>query len=79
MKIMKVLGNLDKRDFCGYMGPRPNLRRLRKTGRQREVTSNIDTPMQPKMEKLYTVSKKQDRELTVAQIMNSLLANSDLN
>ena len=30
------------------------------------------------MEKLYTVSKKQDRELTVAQIMNSLLPNSDL-
>ena len=24
------------------------------------------------MEKLYTVSKKQDQELTVAQIMNSL-------
>ena len=31
-----------------------------------------------KMEKLYTVSKKQDWELTVAQIMNSLLPNSDL-
>ena len=31
------------------------------------------------MEKLYTVSKKQDRELTVAQIMNYLLQNSDLN
>jgi len=31
------------------------------------------------MDKLYTVSKKQDRELTVAQIMNSLLENSDLN
>ena len=30
------------------------------------------------MEKLYTVSKKQDWELTVAQIMNSLLPNSDL-
>ena len=27
---------------------------------------------------LYTVSKKQDWELTVAQIMNSLLPNSDL-
>ena len=27
---------------------------------------------------LYTVSKKQDGELTVAQIMNSLLPNSDL-
>ena len=25
------------------------------------------------MEKLYTVSKKQDQELSVAQIMNSLL------
>ena len=32
--------------------------------------------LQPKMEKLYT---KQDQELTVAQIMNSLLQNSDLN
>ena len=32
------------------------------------------------MEKLYTVSiLKQDQELTVAQIMNSLLPNSDLN
>ena len=31
-----------------------------------------------KMEKLYTVSK-QDQELTVVQIMNSLLPNSDLN
>ena len=31
------------------------------------------------MEKLYTVSKKQDWELTVVQIMNSLLPNSDLN
>ena len=35
------------------------------------------------MEKLYTVSqkkkKKKDWELTVAQIMNSLLSNSDLN
>ena len=30
------------------------------------------------MEKFYTVSKKQDWELTVAQIMNSLLPNSDL-
>ena len=32
-----------------------------------------------KMEKLYTVSTKQDQELTVAQVMNSLLPNSDLN
>ena len=36
------------------------------------------------MEKLYTGSKKEkkkkkDQELTVAQIMNSLLPNSDLN
>ena len=31
------------------------------------------------MEKLYTVRKKQDQEMTVAQIMNSLLTNSDLN
>ena len=35
--------------------------------------------LQPKMEKLYTVKQKQDEELTVAQIMNSLLPNSDLN
>ena len=33
--------------------------------------------LQSKMEKLY--QQKQDRELTVAQIMNSLLPNSDLN
>ena len=33
--------------------------------------------LQPKMEKLYTVSKN-NQELTVAQIMNSLLPNSDL-
>ena len=32
-----------------------------------------------KMEKLYTVSKKQDKQLTVAQIMHSLLLKSDLN
>ena len=35
--------------------------------------------LQPRMEKLYTVSKNKDQELTVAQIMNSLLPNSDLN
>ena len=34
--------------------------------------------LQPKMEKLYS-QQKQDQELTVAQIMNSLLPNSDLN
>ena len=34
--------------------------------------------LQPKMEKLYS-QQKQDQELTVAQIMNSLLSNSDLN
>ena len=34
--------------------------------------------LQPKMEKLYS-QQKQDLELTVAQIMNSLLLNSDLN
>jgi len=34
--------------------------------------------LQPKMEKLY-IAKKKDRQLTVAQIMNSLLQNSDLN
>ena len=31
------------------------------------------------MEKLYNVIKKQEQELTVTQIMNSLLPNSDLN
>ena len=31
------------------------------------------------MEKLYKIKQKQDWELTVAQIMNSLLPNSDLN
>ena len=35
--------------------------------------------LKTKMEKLYTVHKKQQQELTVAQIMNSLLQNSDLN
>ena len=35
--------------------------------------------LQPKMEKLYNVIKKQEQELTVTQIMNSLLPNSDLN
>ena len=35
--------------------------------------------LQPKMEKLYTVNKKKDRKLTVAQIMNSLLPNLDFN
>ena len=35
--------------------------------------------LKTKMEKLYTVHKKQHQELTVAQIMNSLLPNSDLN
>jgi len=34
--------------------------------------------LNPKMEKLYTVSKN-DQELTVAQIMSPLLPNSDLN
>ena len=34
--------------------------------------------LQPKTEKHYS-QQKQDQELTVAQIMNSLLANSDLN
>ena len=34
--------------------------------------------LQPKMEKLYS-QQKQDRELTVAQIMSSLLGNSGLN
>ena len=35
--------------------------------------------LQPKMEKLYTVNKNKTRKLTVAQIMSSLLPNSDLN
>ena len=30
------------------------------------------------MEKLYTVTNQQDQELTVAQITNALLPNSDL-
>ena len=30
------------------------------------------------MEKFYTVRKKQDKELTVAQIMNTLLPNSEI-
>ena len=34
--------------------------------------------LQPKMERLYTVSKKQDLELTVAQIISCLLQNSGL-
>ena len=34
--------------------------------------------LQPKMEKLYS-QQKQDQELPVAQIMNSLLPNSELN
>ena len=34
--------------------------------------------MQPKLEKFYTGQQKQDRELTVDQIMDSLLPNSDL-
>ena len=41
--------------------------------------SDLLYSLQPKMKKLYTVSKKQDWELTVAQIMNSFLPNSDLN
>ena len=40
--------------------------------------SDLLYSLQPKMEKLYS-QQKQDRELTVAQIMNSLLPNSDLN
>ena len=35
--------------------------------------------LQPKMEKLYTVSKNKTRSWLVAQIINSLLPNSDLN
>ena len=35
--------------------------------------------LQPKMEKFYTSQQKQDWELTVAQTMNSLLPNSELN
>ena len=31
------------------------------------------------MEKVYPVSKIKDRELTVSQITNSLLPNSDIN
>ena len=35
--------------------------------------------LQPKMEKLYTVNKNKTRSWFAAQIMNSLLPNSDLN
>ena len=44
------------------------------------LKSDLLYSLQPKMEKLYTVSKKKKkkRELTVAQIMNSLLPNSNL-
>ena len=35
--------------------------------------------LQSKIEKCYTILKKQYLELTVAQIMNTLLQNSDLN
>ena len=35
--------------------------------------------LQPKMEKLYRVNKKQNQKQTVAQIMNSLLTNLHLN
>ena len=58
----------------------------RNSSRKNEVTEpkQIDCivwlySLQTKMEKLHTVSKKQDWDLTVAQIMNSLLQNSDLN
>ena len=36
----------------------------------------LNQSLQPKMQKLYTVSKNK-MELTMAQIMNSLLPNSD--
>ena len=35
--------------------------------------------LQPKLEELYTVSKNKTGNKTVAQSMNSLLPNSDLN
>ena len=35
--------------------------------------------LQPKMEEGLYSQQKQDQELTVAQVMNSLLPNSDLN
>ena len=40
--------------------------------------SDLLYSLQLKMEKLYS-QQKQDQELTVAQIMNSLLSNSDKN
>ena len=40
--------------------------------------SDILYSLQPKMQKLYS-QQKQDQELTVAQIINSLLPNSELN
>ena len=41
------------------------------------LKSDLLYSLQPKMEKLYS-QQKQDWELTVAQIMNFLLPNSDL-
>ena len=43
------------------------------------LKSNQLYSLQPKMKKLDTVGKKQDLELTVAQIISSLLQNSGLN
>ena len=43
------------------------------------LKSDLLYSLELKMGKLYAVSKKQDWELTMAQIMSSLLTNSDLN
>ena len=48
------------------------------------LKSDLFYSLQTKMENVYTVSgekkkKKKDQELTVAQIMNTLLLNSNLN
>ena len=56
--------------------PRPNL--LVTTGVSRLPTFALKSPIM-KRTSFLGISSKQDRELTVAQIMNCLLPNSDLN
>ena len=41
--------------------------------------ASYDQPVQPKIGEALYSQQKQDQELTVAQIMNSLLPTSDLN
>ena len=47
--------------------------------KESDMTEWLNWTEHPKMETLYTSEQKQDWEMTVAQIMNSLLPNSDLN